>query len=140
MDPSEDPSGSASALNCSKPPPAHLSMEQTLLQDLFLPKPCPGLCWSSPGCSRIHSLSLESFPRISWEAQWGWGNSGTPGRVSSPAGNFPPSGGSRGAVLLYHQRWGDIVLFLEAMAKADVGGEPALRSLRQAGMILQDEK
>lgn len=90
------------------------------LQDPFIP------------CSRIHSPPpAGSIPRpwrIPPDYSMCWANPGTPGRFSSPAGNFPGSGGSRGDVVLYHLRWGNIALVLEAMAKADVG------------MILQDEQ
>lgn len=87
----------------------------------------------------------ESFPRISCASERalpGLGELSHGARAGFPArqGTSLCQEGAGGAVLLYHQRWGNIGLFLEAMAKADVGGELAFRSLRQAGIILRDEK
>ena len=61
-------------------------------------------------------------------------------RLTAQRGTSRYQAGAEGVVLLYHNRWGNIVLFLEEIAKTDVECEMAFLSLQQAKIILQDEK
>lgn len=61
-------------------------------------------------------------------------------RFAAQRGTSPYQAGAEGVVLLYHNHWGNIVLFLEEIAKTDVECEMAILSLQQARIILQDEK
>lgn len=61
-------------------------------------------------------------------------------RFAAQRGTSWYQAGAEGVVLLYHNRWGNIVLFLEEIAKTDVECEMAILSLQQARRIFQDEK
>lgn len=61
-------------------------------------------------------------------------------RFTAQQGTSRYQAGAEGVVLLYHNRWGNIVLFLEEIAKTDVECEMVFLSQQQARIILQDEK